>query len=176
MNRRGLLGLSAITLLGLALPLGTALPQQKTLTEQIIGTWVYVSSTAKLPDGSPLWGLNPKGLFILTDNGHFSWQIFRSDRPHFALNDRLHATPDEYTATMQGSLAYFGTYSISEADKTISFTTEGSTFPNSEGEVLKRVITTLTPDELIYTNPATTTGARVQAVWKRVHPHNRPLD
>lgn len=155
-------------LLGLALLPRTALSQQKSLKEQIIGTWAYVSSTAKLPDGSPLWGPNPKGLFILTDNGHFSWQIFRSDRPKFALNDRLHATAYEYTATMQGSLAYFGSYSISETDKTINFTTEGSTYPNSEGEVLKRIITSLTADELIYTNPATTTGARVEAVWKRV--------
>ena len=69
---------------------------------------------------------------------------------------------------MQGSLAYFGSYSINETDKTISFTTDDSTFPNSEGEVLKRIITSLTADELIYTNPATTTGARVEAVWKRV--------
>jgi len=118
MNRRRIVSLSAITLLGLALLPRTALSQQKSLKEQIIGTWAYVSSTAKLSDGSPLWGANPKGLFILTENGHFSWQIFRSDRPKFALNDRLHVTPDEYTATMQGSLAYFGTYSINEADKT----------------------------------------------------------
>ena len=168
MNRRRIFSLPAIMLLGLALLPRTALSQQKSLKEQIIGTWAYVSSTAKLPDGSPLWGPNPKGLFILTDNGHFSWQIFRSDRPKFALNDRLHATAYEYTATMQGSLAYFGSYSISETDKTINFTTEGSTYPNSEGEVLKRIITSLTADELIYTNPATTTGARVEAVWKRV--------
>lgn len=168
MNWRSVFSLSAITLLGFALLPGTAHPQQKSLKEQIVGTWTYVSSTAKLPDGSPLWGVNPKGLFILTDNGHFSWQVFRSDRPKFALNDRLHATPDEYAATMQGSLAYFGTYSINEVDQTISFTTEGSTFPNSQGEVLKRIITNLTADELVYTNPATTTGARVEAVWKRI--------
>jgi hypothetical protein len=168
MNRRSVFSLSAIALLGLALLPGPTLAQEKSLKEQLIGTWAYISSTAKLPDGSPLWGSNPKGLFILTGNGHFSWQIFRSDRPEFAMNDRLHATPDEYTATMKGSIAYFGTYSINETDKTISFTTEGSTFPNSEGEVLKRIITKLTDDELIYTNPATTTGARVEAVWKRV--------
>jgi hypothetical protein len=80
MSWRSVFSLSAMTLLGLALLSGTAFPQQKTLKEQIIGTWAYVSSTAKLPDGSPLWGANPKGLFILTDSGHFSWQIFRSDR------------------------------------------------------------------------------------------------
>jgi hypothetical protein len=142
------------------------LSQEKPLKEQLVGTWAYVSSTAKLSDGSQLWGSNPKGLFILTDNGHFSWQVFRSGRPQFA--DRLNATADEYKVTMQGSLAYFGTYSVNEAEKTVVFNTEGSTFPRSEGEQLKRIITKLTADELIYSNPATTTGARVEAVWKRL--------
>ena len=32
------------------------------------------------------------------------------------------------------------TYSIDEADKTVTFRTEGSTFPNSDGEVLKLVL------------------------------------
>ena len=108
-------------------------------------------------------GENPKRRFILTDSGHFSWQVFRSDRPKFASNNRLDATPDELKATNQGSLAYFGTYTVDEADKTITFRTEASTYPNSEGEVLKRVITKLTPDELIYTNPATTLGARIRS-------------
>jgi hypothetical protein len=166
MNRRSIFGLSAITLLGFSLLPCAALAQQKSLKEQLVGTWAYVSSNAKLPDGSPLWGSNPKGLFIVTGNGHFSWLVFRSDRPKFA--NRLNATADESKATMSGSLAYFGTYSVNEADKSIVFQTEGSTFPHSEGETLKRIITTLTADELTYTNPATTTGARIEAVWRRL--------
>jgi hypothetical protein len=166
MNRLSLCSLSAITLLGLSLLPDAALSQGMSLKERLVGTWVYVSSTAKLPDGSQLWGSNPKGLFILTDNGHFSWQVFRSDRPKFA--NRLDATADEYKATMQGSLAYFGTYSVNEAEETVVFYIEGSTFPHSEGEQLKRIITKLTTDELIYSNPATTTGGRVEAVWNRL--------
>ncbi len=166
MNRRNILCLLTITLLGLALLPCAAYAQQKSIKEQLVGTWAYVSSNAKLSDGSPLWGSNPKGLFIVTGDGHFSWQVFRSDRPKYA--NRMNATADEYKATMQGSLAYFGTYSVNEADKSIVFNTEGSTFPHSEGETLKRIITSLTADELIYTNPATTTGARIEAVWKRL--------
>jgi len=59
-------------------------------------------------------------------------------------------------------------YSVNETDKTITTRTEGSTFPNSEGEEQKRIITRLTADELIYENPVTTRGDRVEAVWKRV--------
>src|SRR6266568_2662747 len=129
MNRRGIFSLSAITLLGLVLLPGAALPQQKSLKEQLIGTWAYVSSTAKLPDGSPLWGTNPRGLMILTADGHYSWQIFRSDRPKFASKNRMQGTPEENAASLQGSLSYFGTYSVDEAKKTIAAIVEGSTFP-----------------------------------------------
>jgi len=166
MQGRNVFSFSAFVLLGLVLVPGALAAQQKPLAEQLVGTWAYVSSNAKLADGSPLWGQNPKGLFIITADGHFSWQVFRADRPNFP--DRLNATPDEYKTTMLGSLAYFGTYSVSEAEKMVTFHTEGSTFPHSEGETIKRVITKLNDDELVYTNPATTTGARIEAVWKRL--------
>ena len=150
--------------LGFALP---AVAQQKSLKEQLVGTWTFVSSNAKLPDGSPLWGNNPKSLLIFTNNGYYTWHVFRSDRPKFASNNRMQGTPDENKAVMQGSLAYFGTYSVNEGDKTVMFRVEGSTYPNSEGEELKRIITSLTTDELKYVNPSTTLGARVEAVFRR---------
>jgi hypothetical protein len=168
MNRRSILAVFAMPALGLTYSRSTAVAQQRSIKDQLVGTWSYVSSNAKRPDGTSLWGENPKGLFILTEGGSFSWQVFRSDRPKFASNSRLNATAEELKATNQGSLAYFGTYSVDEADKTVTFRTEGSTFPNSDGEALKRVITKLTADELIYTNPTTTLGAQVEAVWKRV--------
>ena len=168
MLRRNVLKLFVLTGLGLVLPLGNAVAQQKSLKEQLVGTWTYVSSTAKLPDGSPLWGPDPKSLLIFTENGRFSWQVFRSDRPKIASNNRRNATSEENKAIMQGSLAYFGTYLVNEADKTLVSRIEGATFPNAEGEEQKRIITRLTADELIYMNPETTLGARVEAVWKRV--------
>jgi len=168
MNQRYVPALSAIAALGFALlPTGAA-AQQKSLKEQLVGAWGYVSSDATRPDGTSLWGENANGLFILTESGQFSWQVFRSDRPKFASNNRLTATPDELEVTNQGSLAYFGTYSVDEADKTVTFRTQASTFPNAEGDVLKRVVTKLTAEELIYTNPAATLGARIEAIWKRI--------
>jgi hypothetical protein len=154
--------------LGLILAPGAVLAQQKSMKDQLVGTWRFVSSTAKQADGSPQWGENPNGLFIFTENGYFSWQVFRSDRPHFVSNNRLNATAAELKAANQGTLAYFGTYSVDEASRVVTFRTEASTFPNSEGEVLKRIITRLTADEMIYTNPSTTLGERIEAVWRRV--------
>ena len=168
MIRCKILRLCLLMWLGLGSLQGRALAQQESLREQLVGTWTYVSSTAKLPDGSPLWGANPKSLLIFTDNGRFSWHVFRSDRPRFASNDRTNGTSEENKATMQGSLAYFGTYSVDEANKTLISRIEGSTFPNSEGEEQRRMIIRLTADELVYVNPETTLSAKVEAVWKRI--------
>jgi SAM-dependent methyltransferase len=77
-----------VTALSLVL-LGIAVPTQaQSLKQQLVGTWTFVSSTTKLPDGSPAWGSNPKGLLIFTENGYFSSQIVRSDLPKFASKNR----------------------------------------------------------------------------------------
>ena len=44
MNRRNVLSVSAATVLGLAMMPGSAVSQQKTLKEQLVGNWTFVSS------------------------------------------------------------------------------------------------------------------------------------
>jgi hypothetical protein len=166
MNRRSILSLFGITALGLAMLPGNALAQQKTLKEQLVGTWTFVSSTAKLPDGSPTWGSNPKGLRVYAENGRFSSVIMRSDRPKFASNSRLQGTPDENKTVVVGTISSFGTYTVNEANKTVTIRFEGSTYPNQEGTEQTSPIT-ITGDELRYTNPAPTIGGPpTQLVWR----------
>ena len=64
-------GMSALLLTVGLLAADTA-AQQKTLKEQLVGTWTFVGSTGKLADGSPVWGSNPTGLLIFTDNSRYS--------------------------------------------------------------------------------------------------------
>jgi hypothetical protein len=168
MNRRSIFGMSAITVLGLAmLPTG-AFAQQKTLKEQLVGVWTLVSITTKASDGSPFWGANPKGLTIFTDNGHFSSHLMRADRPKFASNNRAQATPDESKAVALGTISSFGTYTVNEANKTYTLRYEGSSYPNQEGTDSTRPFT-ITGDELKLTNPAPTIGGPPsQQVFRRV--------
>ncbi len=149
---------------------GDAVAQQKSLKEQLVGTWKLVSVDNVRNDGSKLqvFGPNPKGVVIYTSNGHFALVQIRSDLPRLAANSRDRATPEENKAVVQGSIAYFGTYSVNEADKVIIAQIEGSTFANLIGGAdQKRIITSLTADELKFTNPATPSGATLQVVWKR---------
>jgi Lipocalin-like domain len=100
MNRRSVLSISVMTMLGLAVLPSGAISQQKSLKDQLVGTWTFVSSTTKLPDGSPVWGSNPKGLVIFTENGRYSSHVMRTDRPKFAANSRAKGTPEENKAAV----------------------------------------------------------------------------
>ena len=82
--------------------------------------------------------------------------------------NRETGTPEENKAAVQGGLAYFGTYSVSEMDKIITYHIEGSTFPNWRGVDQKRLFK-LSEDEFTYTNPTPSAGSgSAYAVWKRV--------
>jgi hypothetical protein len=158
----------ALLFLGVALPPSDAVARQKTLKEQLVGTWTYVSVDNVRPDGSrvPLFGPNPQGLVIFEGNGVFALVLVRSGLPKFASNSRMEGTPEENKAVVQGSSAHFGRYTVNEADKTITFHIETSTFPNWNGIEQKRPIT-ITGDELKWTTPRASGGGTAEAVLKR---------
>jgi len=171
MRRLAVLAATTVSLLilGVALLAGDAVAQQKSLKEQLVGTWKLVSSHNVRRDGSRVdnYGPNPRGILIYTSDGHFVLVNTRSDLPKLASNSRDRGTPEEYKAVVQGSLAYFGIYSVDEADKVITAQIEGSTFANMiGGPDQKRIITSLTADELKFTNPGGTSGV-TELVWKR---------
>jgi hypothetical protein len=158
---------SALTITTLLVLFGIAVPAQaQSLKQQLVGTWTLVSSTTKLPDGSPAWGTNPKGLLIFTANEYFSSQIVRSDLPKFASKNRAQGTPEENKAVVQGSITTFGTYTVDETKKTYTLKFEGSSFPNRVGTEQTRPFT-IAGDELKVTNPSTTVGGSSEAVYKR---------
>jgi hypothetical protein len=63
----------------------------------------------------------------------------------------------------------FGTYTIDEGKKTVTFHIVSSTFPNQQGAAQTRTIDKLTADEFVNTNP-NVAGGRGSAsnIYKRV--------
>ena len=169
MNRRYIISLSALTALGLALLPSNAISQQKSLKEQLIGTWTLVSAAQVTKEGvkSDRWGPNPRGRAIFEANGRYSFMIFRTDVPKFASNNMNQVTAEEAKAAIQGMTANYGTWSIDEATKTLTTNIEGSSSPNLNGGTQKRIISSLSADELKYTNPASQIGSVDDVVWKR---------
>ena len=145
------------------------MPQhENSLTKQLVGTWLMVSSTSIRPDGTKTDRSNLKSIVIYASDGHFAFVSVSHDLPRIAANDRAKATPQEAQDVVAGSIAYFGTYSVNEVDKVVTAKVEGSTFANLIGGAeQKRIITSLTQDELRFTNPATPSGETLEFVWKR---------
>jgi len=168
MQSHRLLSIAATGMLALAALVSDAVSQEKPLKEQLQGTWNFVGSTSKLPDGSPQWGSNPKGQMIFGPNGSYSNILMRSDLPKYASNNRLAGTAEENKATVQGLIATFGTFTVNETDRSYTVRVEGSSFPNWMGTDIKRTVASVTADELRVNNPApSTAGPPSQLVYRR---------
>ena len=159
----------ALAVFGLAALTGAAFGQQKSAKEQLLGAWNLVSVDYVRADGSrsTTFGDNPKGIAFFDGKGHYIISVMRSDRAKYAVNDRTKGSAEENQATAQGTNTYFGTYTVSEPDRTISIHIVGSSFPNWNETDQKRIFT-ITGDELKLTNPvASTGGGTAEVVWKR---------
>lgn len=136
--------------------------------QEIQGNWV-ISSAVNEKDGkkTDVFGPEPKGSMILTPDGRFSLILMRSGLPKFAANNRAQGTPEENEAVVKGSVALFGSYKVeNEAERSVSLTIEGCTFPNWSGEVQKRVLT-VSGEEMKMVTPTAAIGGTNYLIWKR---------
>jgi Lipocalin-like domain len=141
----------------------------QTTPKDLVGTRTLVSITVEY-DGkkTDFFGANPQGQLTFEPDGRFSVIILRSDIPKFATNSRDAGSSEENKAVVQGSIAYFGTYSASEAGNVIKYHIDGSTYPNWQGTDQERLFK-LSGDELTLTNFTTSIGAgNAYSVWKAV--------
>jgi hypothetical protein len=167
MNRRSILSFATVTALGLVGMQGGTVAQQKSLRDQLVGTWVLVEAADIRTDGSKVnpWGDDPKGTYMFDAAGHFAQMLIRSDLPKIA--NRAQGSPDQNKAVVAGSVAMYGTYSVNEADKILIVHFDGSTFAAFNGTDAKRTILSITSDEVRFSNPSTSTGTRADSVWRR---------
>jgi lipocalin-like protein len=157
-------------LLVLALVTVPASAQQKSLRDQLVGSWNFVVAEVVGPDGKKSFpfGETPKGILIFTADGQFAQIHVASDVPKIASNNRLTGTPEEYATIMRRSISLFGTYSVNEEKKTVIFNIVSSTYPNFAGEAQERTIDKLTADEFINTNPNVAGGrGRATNIYKK---------
>ena len=143
-------------LVAAAIGMGAASAQPaKSMREQLVGTWNFVIAEITAADGKKTlpFGDKPKGQIIFTADGHFSQVHISSGLPRIASNNRLAGTDADNRAIVQGTLALFGTYTVDEAKKTLTFNITASTFPNQEGTSQTRTIDRLTETEFRNTNP-----------------------
>jgi hypothetical protein len=167
MYRRSLLSLSVMSVLGLAFFLSTAIAQQKSLKEQLVGAWTLVSCESTSANGAKQpYCTNPNGLLILDASGRYTQVIAARGRPKLSTGNRAEVPAEQFKAAAVGMVANFGTWSVSEAEKTMTSHYEGALFPNVEGADFKYTVS-LTGDELKLAGQVPTLGGKTEAVWRR---------
>ena len=115
--------------------------QQKSLKELIVGTWLLDSVYDQTQDGEKHnpWGDGVKGQAIFTSDGNYSWQMMSANRP------KADTSPREPVGQV---VAHWGTYTVDDAAKTLTFKLERCTFPQWDGGVGTDNIACPTDDEL----------------------------
>lgn len=93
-------------------------------------------------------------------DGRFILVLQRATLPKFASPNRMAGTADENKAIVQGSIAYFGKYSIDEKERKINLYYDGSTYPNWDGEDQTRFLT-ISGDELKIISPVSAVGGGI---------------
>ena len=136
-------------------------------TNDLVGTWAYVSSVNIQQDGSKtdVFGPHGRGIAMFASNGRFVIVNVDPDVPKFAANNRARGTDEENRAAMLGGIGLYGTYWV--GNKTIFFRVEGSTYPNWTGTEQARAIVSFTGDSLKWSLRASI-GGTTEAAWKRV--------
>jgi hypothetical protein len=144
----------------------SAMAQQKSLRERLLGAWTLVSIVATRPDGNKEEPFSTdEGILMFDGSGYFSVQLCKRGRPKYASNNRLKGTLEEYQASAQGCYTAWGRYTVSEPDRTLTIAIDHALFPNLEGT--RQVLTTrIAGDELMYSSPGAA-GGTADVVWRR---------
>ena len=153
MNRLSIVTLSAVALLtGTVLSTGAASAQEKTLKQQIQGPWSLAScnSTNAKGEKAPYCANNPKGILILAGNGNYATTIIAGGRKE---------------GNAPGVADNFGTWSVNEADKTLTIHRVGALNPANEGTDLK-VNISLNEGEMRLTGPGFQ-GEHLDSTYRR---------
>jgi hypothetical protein len=141
----------------------TSVAQQKSLKEQLVGTWILVSCEDKAADGkTEPRCVNPNGSLSFDASGRYTRVEAARGRPKVTAG---RDSPAEEIKTMvRGFLANFGTWSVNEADKFITRHREGALFPNAEGMADRKQMADIVGDELMLVDANPQYGVEV---WRR---------
>lgn len=143
------------------------------LSNDLVGTWELLSREDIAPGGErridPALGSDPVALLVYDRNGRFAAQFMKRDRSGAPDSEPARSGPNNSRAR-GGYDAYFGTYSVDDANGTVTQRLTGALSPENVGLVLTRAITVI-GNELTIRLETTTVGGEpiVRTLrWKRV--------
>ncbi len=127
----------------------------QSLKEKVMGAWTLDVGSEISQDGKKVvpWAT---GNLILDSSGHFSFFVIGKDRPSGSGDPRIPVAP---------MVAYYGTYTVSEADNILTYTIAHATNPSFDGVVRTQKIS-------FNGNIMATTGSEVKTPQGPITPVN----
>jgi hypothetical protein len=113
----------------------------QSLKEQLVGAWELASCNTR-----QLYCVKPHGIMILSASGYYTIIHLKGDRPKVA-NQADTWPAEEWKALAIGNQVNFGTWSVDEATKTMTWHINGAFNPNNEGNDFKGTLS-LSGDDL----------------------------
>ena len=131
---------------------------------RFIGAWRLVSFEEERSDGEIVYPYseNPIGLLIYDSSGRMSVQIMRRDREPFSSIEWQTTPAEEIKKALEGFTAFFGSYEVDDANKTVVHHVEGHVLPESVGKALRREFDFA--GELLILKPS----PNRRVIWERV--------
>ena len=120
---------------GVTVSILAALPASaQSIKDQIVGTWAMDSNVEEYADGKKIsWDPGAKGMLMLDSSGHFT-QVLAE------IGNRKKVEGNPALNPVGKMIAYFGTYTVNEADKTVTYKIIGASFPSWDGIEQTRVV------------------------------------
>jgi len=144
------------------------------LSASLIGTWELVSredhNTAGELRPEPALGAYPLGLLIYDSSGRFAAQFMKRDRTAQSPDIRTTAPSANNTRAKDGYDAYFGSYVVDDARRTVTQTLHAALSAESVGHVVTREMVVEGDALVIKLNTTSVSGEAVTRTlrWRRV--------
>ena len=121
------------------LAVGTASAQS--MKDQLVGAWSAVSNVEEYADGKKVAWEGLQGTAMFDAGERFMLMMAEGNRKKVEGNPAMNP--------VGRMISYFGTYTINDADKTLTFKIIGASAPIWDGAEQKRVVTTLDASALV---------------------------
>ena len=138
---------------------------------KFVGVWKLVSFEQRTTAGALTYpmGQKPVGRLTYDASGHMSAQIMLPDRTRFDAPSKVRGSPEQKIAAFDGYTAYYGTYTVDDAHRTVIHHVEASLYPNWVGTEQRRLFE-FSEGKLILraVNGSGGPGTEGRLVWERV--------
>jgi hypothetical protein len=139
-------GVALLVGFALAATAAFAQTQSQSIKDRLAGHWQLVSIA--INDTAP-YGANPKGSMFLDAGGHYAIIVLSGGGAR--------------------NISYFGTFTVDDADSSITMHIDGSSRANADGRDQKRLVA-FNGDQLTVSTPASTgRKASIKLTWQRAN-------